>query len=70
MNYRVTTLIIAVGLALVGCQTVPPGGLSEEQFNSLSPDRQAELRMEQETVNEQRTQRIDEEVDRINRTKE
>lgn len=59
-------LIILASLALAGCQS-NPGGLTDQEYNSLSADRKAELRMEQESLNEERAMRIDEEVDRINR---
>ena len=66
MNYRVSSLLIIATLATAGCQG-NPGGLSDREFNSLSPDRKAELRMEQETLNEERTMRVEQEMDRYDR---
>jgi len=65
MNYRLS-LLCASAILLGGCQS-NPGGLSDEEFNSLPPDRKAELRMEQETLNEERSMHIDQEIDRMNR---
>jgi PBP1b-binding outer membrane lipoprotein LpoB len=65
MKYRLSMLAVSA-LILGGCQG-NPGGLNDYEYNSLSPDRKAELKMEQETLNENRMMRIDEEVDSINR---
>jgi len=66
MNYRAPFVIILASLALGGCQG-NPGGLSDREFERLSPDRKAELRMEQETLNEERSMRVDEQMDRYDR---
>ena len=66
MNYRLSSLIVVTSIALGGCQG-NPGGLSDAEFNRLSPDRKAELRMEQETLNEERTRRIEHEMDSYDR---
>ena len=61
MKYPIPLILAAV--AVGGCQS-NPGGLSDDEFNSLSPDRKAELRMEQQTLNEERSMHIEQQMDR------
>ena len=67
MNSRTSIIILAI-ITLGGCNT-NPGGLSDAEFNSLSPDRKAELRMEQETLNEERMMHSEQQMDRYQRNK-
>ena len=66
MNYRIPFTIILASLTLGGCQS-NPGGLSDAEFNRLPADRKAELRMKQETLDEERSMRIEQEMDRYDR---
>ena len=67
MNLRIPLLVIAL-VTLGGCNT-NPGGLSDAEFNSLSPDRKAKLRMEQQTLNEERMMHSEHQMDRYERNK-
>jgi hypothetical protein len=65
MPIRIPLLAIVL-ISLGGCNT-NPGGLSDADFNALSPDRKAELRMEQQMLDEERMMHSEQQMDRYRR---
>ena len=60
------------GLAILQVSCVPmyPGGLTEKEWNSLPPDRRAELRLQQEQVDAARQANVQAAMDRAERQRE
>ena len=57
-----TAMVCSSALFLVSCVSMHPGGLSDEEWYSLSPEKRAKLELQQERLNEQRSRDIQQEV--------
>ena len=62
--------LLAGGLFLAGCGPTYPGGLSEEEWNSLPPDERARLQIEQDRLDEERRENYSQDYDRQQRTRQ
>ena len=50
----ISILLLAALSLLVGCQPTYPGGLSQQEWEALPPEKRAELKLQQDTLDEQR----------------
>ncbi len=51
MKHLVSALLLGIGLsALTGCTPTYPGGLSETEWNSLPPEKRANLKLQKQQL--------------------
>ena len=63
-------LSACLSLFSASCVPIYPGGLTEEEWNSLPPDRRAELRLQQQQVDAARQANFQASLDRAERQRE